>query len=95
MTEATYDLDVVAAQHLPKHWKNPTRWLAERLNRGELKGVHLGRTWRMRDRDIDYMLKKYSNDEQVSGSPKPVAPEAHSVMDGLSQRSRNRLRSAS
>lgn len=92
--EATYSLDEVATEHLPTHWKNGRRWLAERLNRGELKGVRFSRTWRMRDRDIAYMLRRYSNDESVR-DPLVAEAEPTSVADGLSERSRNRLRSAS
>lgn len=29
----TYTLAEVAAKHLPREWKNPERWLRERLNR--------------------------------------------------------------
>lgn len=97
MTEQTFSLAEVAAEHLPKEWKNPTRWLAERLNRGELKGVRFGRTWRMRESHVAYMLDRYSNDGQAVDRSKPAAADggpAASVVDGLSQRSRRRLRTA-
>ncbi|ACC42347.1 hypothetical protein MMAR_3939 [Mycobacterium marinum M] len=91
MTEQTFSLAEVAAEHLPKEWKNPTRWLAERLNRGELRGVRFGRTWRMRTRDIDYMLNRYSNDGRAIDRPKPAATEPPLSMACLS----DRLRTAS
>jgi hypothetical protein len=90
MTE-TYSLNQVAAEHLPPEWKDPERWLRVRLNRRELRGVRLGRTWRMRESDIAYMLARYSSTEvappQATSSSQPV-----SVLGGLSQRSRSRLR---
>lgn len=88
----TYSLDEVAAKHLPAEWKDGRRWLAARLNRGELRGVRFGRAWRMRDTDVAYMLAHYSNDETPQRS---AAPEPSSVVGGLSERSRNRLRTAS
>lgn len=91
-TEATHSLGEVAAEHLPKHWKDGARWLSQRLNRGELRGVRFGRSWRMRDRDIAYMLSRYSNDQAPT---EHAATEPASVVDGLSQRSRNRLRNVS
>jgi len=95
MNEDTFSLEEVAAAHLPRHWKNPTRWLVERLNRGELRGVRFGRTWRMRERDVEFMLSRYANDQSVTinGQLKPVAVEATCVVDGLSARSRRRVRS--
>jgi hypothetical protein len=92
----THSLAEVAAAHLPAEWKDGRRWLASRLNRGELRGVRFGRTWRMRDADVAYMLARYSNDDsQVEDKPKRVATEPASVVDGLSERSRRRLRNAS
>jgi hypothetical protein len=35
----TYSLDEVAAMVLPSEMKNGPRWLAERLNRGDLSGI--------------------------------------------------------
>lgn len=95
MTEETYSLEEVAAAHLPMHWKNPTRWLVERLNRRELRGVRFGRTWRMRERDVEFMLSRYANDGKVTSQPKPAPGEATCIADGLSQRSRRRIRVAS
>lgn len=93
---STHSLAEVAAEHLPAEWKNPTRWLAERLNRGELRGVRFGRVWRMRDSDIDYLLSRYSNDAKVA-EPDPRATEsgATPVLASLSKRSRWRSVDAS
>jgi hypothetical protein len=88
----TYSLEAVAAAHLPRELKDPVRWLSMRLNRGELRGVRLGRHWRMREADVEYMLERYSNDAKVVGEPNPVDSEHISVVDGLSTRSRRRLR---
>lgn len=81
----TYSLAEVAAQHVPSEIKDPVRWLAMRLNRGELRGVRMGRYWRMRDSDIEYMLARYSNDQPA---PSPC------IVDGLSERSQRRIRNA-
>lgn len=86
----TYSLAEVAAEHLPAEIKDPVRWLAMRLNRGELRGVRLGRYWRMRDSDIEYMLERYSNDVAV-GATKAAAPKAISIVEGMSERSRRRV----
>jgi hypothetical protein len=92
MSETTYSLSEVAAMHMPAEIKNPVRWLNQRLARGELHGIRFsnrgpGSTWRMRESDIDYMLNRYSNNN--TPTPEPVT-----VADGLSARSRRRLRTA-
>lgn len=85
----THSLADVAAEHLPAEWKNPTRWLKMRLNRGELRGIRLGRAcWRMSDEDITYMLTRYHN----GAATEPVAAEPVSIVDGISARSRRRVR---
>lgn len=89
MTEATYSLREVAAQHLPAEWVDGERWLARRINRGELHGVKFGRVWRMRERDVEHMLTRYANDGDRRPAP---TPHAVTVVDGLSPRSRRRLR---
>ncbi|ORV92719.1 hypothetical protein AWC11_07635 [Mycobacterium interjectum] len=82
----SYSLAEVAAEHLPLEIKDPVRWLAMRLNRGELRGVRLGRYWRMRQSDIDYMLSLYSND-----GPAPGSPNRASFAAGLTDAGRRRL----
>lgn len=86
----THSLAEVAANHLPPEWKDGERWLARRLKSGELRGLRYGRTWTMRDQDIAYMEQLYAN-EGVQPDPKPAAQPA-CVADGLSSRSRRRLR---
>jgi hypothetical protein len=91
MSETTYSLAEVADMHMPAEIKNPVRWLNIRLARGELHGIRFsnrgpGSTWRMRESDIDYMLNRYSNNN--------TQPEPVTVADGLSARSRQRLRTA-
>lgn len=96
MSEQTHELDAVAAKHLPKRWKDEyaRRWLVGRLNRGELHGVRYGRwDWKMRDRDIEYMLARYANDNHTQPVHTPE-DDVVTVADGLSERSRRRLRSA-
>lgn len=88
---STHSLDEVAAAHLPGEWDG-RRWLAARLNRGELRGVRFGRNWRMRDSDIDYMLARYANDTDIQPEP-AFEPPALAVIDGLSERSRRNLKS--
>lgn len=90
----TYSLAEVAAKHLPPEWKNPTRWLAMRLNRRELRGYRVGRVWRMRESDIDYLLERYSNDDKMMQTPKPVLHEPASIRDGISARARRRVRNS-
>ncbi|MFV8317177.1 DNA-binding protein [Mycobacterium sp. 23] len=95
MTEPTYELEAVVSEHLPARWKPEyaRRWLVSRLNRGELRGVRYGRwDWRMRESDIEFMLSRYSNTADTV-APVPDSSPA-SVADGLSERSRRRLRSA-
>jgi hypothetical protein len=93
----TYSLAEVAEVYLPPEWTDSVRWLSRRLNRGEIRGYRVGRVWRMRDSDIDYMLTKYGN--ETTAAPQPasenVTPEPMCIADGLSQRSRRRLMSAS
>lgn len=86
-----HSLEDVAAQCLPPHWTDSVRWLARRLNRGELRGSRFGRVWMMSDADIEFMVAKHRN---VAVSPEPVTHESSAVsfIDGLSDRSRSRLR---
>lgn len=90
-----FSLQEVAAEYLPSDWTDGVRWLRRRLNAGELKGVRYGRTWRMRDTDIAYMVARYANDDQVVESEQPKPEPAQPVTsfgDALSPRSLRRLR---
>jgi hypothetical protein len=95
VTERSYALDDVVRAHLPAEWTDGKRWLARRLNRKELRGRRFGRTWRMTDSDIAFMLGKFANftEDQDAVETQPTAPhKATSVADGLSARSARRLR---
>jgi hypothetical protein len=87
-----HSLAEVAANHLPPEWKDGERWLARRLKRGELRGLRYGRTWTMRDQDIEFMEQLYLNGDQAEQPPE-VQQQPACVADGLSARSRRRLRS--
>jgi hypothetical protein len=85
VSERSYALDEVVRAHLPAEWTDGKRWLTRRLNRKELRGRRFGRTWRMTDSDIEFMLEKLANfTDGEAQSP--------SVADGLSTRSARRLR---
>lgn len=87
---AAYTLEQVAAQYLPPHWTDGERWLRRRLNRGELSGYKVGREWMMSEHDVQDFLARHHN-SVAAQSDESVAPT--SVVDGLSLRSRRRLRS--
>lgn len=55
----TYSLTEVAAMTLPPEWRNPTRWLRERLCRGDITGYKVGHAWRMTRDDVDAMITRY------------------------------------
>jgi hypothetical protein len=83
----TYSLAEVAAQILPPDCDGE-RWLSIRLNRGEIRGYRVCRVWRMTEDHVTDLVDRYSNQPESFSEPA-------SVVDGLSQRSRRRLRSAS
>jgi hypothetical protein len=85
----TYSLHEVAEQVLPTEWSDSVRWLARRLNRGEIRGYRVGRTWRMTETHVEDLIERFSNGHVQARVEEPL-----SVADGLSQRSRRRLRSA-
>jgi hypothetical protein len=91
----TLTLDEVADQYLPPGWIDGPRWLARRLNRGELKGVRMGRTWMMTQANVEFMLDKLSNEHRVVDSePESKVTESKGISfaEALSPRSRSRLR---
>lgn len=90
----TYSLAEVAAMVLPAEWRDAERWLARRLNRGEIKGYRVGRVWRMTEAQVDNLIERFTNS---TDSPPPQRNTEHAtcVVDGLSQRSRRRIRAAS
>lgn len=94
MTERSYALDEVVSAHLPAEWTDGKRWLTRRLNRKELRGRRFGRTWRMTDSDIEFMLQKHANFSDDHDAIEAQAPSEATVADGLSARSARRLRRA-
>jgi hypothetical protein len=86
----TYSLSEVAGMVLPAEWRDAERWLARRLNRGEIAGYRVGRVWRMTQAQVDDLIDRFTND----AAPQQGSMPATCVVDGLSQRSRRRLRSA-
>jgi hypothetical protein len=90
----TYSLEEVAAMVLPSEWRDGERWLARRLNRGEIHGYKLGRTWRMTHAGVEELIAGYSNTvkplKPAAGDPAVNSPV--SIIDGLSPQSRRRLR---
>lgn len=92
MTAKTYSLAEVAVAYLPSEWVGAERWLRDRLNRGEIPGYRLGRVWRMTEDDVaDFIARRRS---PVAAAVQQAAPAA-SIVDGLSERSRRRLREVS
>lgn len=88
----TYSLSDVAKMVLPPEMADGVRWLSRRLNRGELSGYRVGRTWRMTREDVEDLIERHRK------HPRPrVAQEPRTdVVSGLTPTSRLRLmRSAS
>jgi hypothetical protein len=54
----TYSLPEVAKMILPD-MTSGVRWLSNRLNRGELSGYRVGRTWRMTREDVADMIERH------------------------------------
>lgn len=95
MNARTYSLAEVAAAYLPPEW-NGVLWLSRRLNRGEISGYRVGRIWRMTDDDVAAFVAKYHHPTKTTGDAAasiPAAPPV-SILDGLSARSRQTVRSA-
>lgn len=88
----TYSLAEVAALVLPEEWSDGERWLARRLNRGEIRGYRVGRTWRMTEGHVQEFIESCSNTLRATTEPaaEPVRPV--SVINGLSPRGRARVR---
>lgn len=86
----TFSLAEVAAQVLPSDWTDAERWLRRRLNRGEIRGYRVSRRWRMTEAQVAELVDKFTNAETMT-PPAPIGAPL-SVADGLSSRSRRRLR---
>lgn len=93
----TFSLAEVAEQVLPPEWTDGERWLARRLNRGQIRGYRVGRIWRMTEQQVADLIERFTNDVRTGPEPAPESSIATAtcVADGLSRRSRRRLRSAS
>lgn len=91
----TFSLEEVAAMTLPPEWTDSVRWLARRINRGEIPGYRVGHKLRMTEQHVDAMLNRYS----TSTTPAPQRHQIHTaqseqpmrLVDGLSPRSRRTL----
>jgi hypothetical protein len=57
----TYSLAEVAEMVLPPDMTNRVRWLSQRLNRGQLSGYRVGRTWRMTRADVEDLIERHRN----------------------------------
>jgi hypothetical protein len=72
----TYSLPEVAKMILPD-MTSGVRWLSNRLNRGELSGYRVRRTWRMTREDVADVIERHRNrplprvDAQTSRSDLP------------------------
>lgn len=85
----TYSLAEVAAAYLPAEWADGERWLRRHLNRGEISGYRVGRTWRMTEDDVAHFIDSRRN-TTIEAPTRQAPPVA--IIDGLSQRSRQSLR---
>lgn len=88
----TYSLAEVAAQVLPSEWSDSERWLARRLNRGEILGYRVGRVWRMTEHHVEDLVDRFTNNTVRTSTVTDPAPEPLTVFDGLSRRSQRRVR---
>jgi hypothetical protein len=61
----TFSLEEVAAMVLPPDMTNGVRWLSHRLNRGELSGYRVGRTWRMTHADVEDLIERRTSKEEA------------------------------
>jgi hypothetical protein len=73
---------------LPPDMTNGVRWLAHRLNRGEVTGYHVGRTWRMTRGGVEDLIEHHRNrplsradrrGHGVTSLPACPAPQNHSA----------------
>ncbi len=88
-----YELEEVASEYLPAQLRDPVRWLRRHLNDGTPGGRRFGRHWVMMQADIEHMLTVVSAPNEADlPEPKPAEPESPSFLDGLSPRSRRRLK---
>ncbi|UVO12850.1 hypothetical protein NM962_01375 [Mycobacterium sp. SVM_VP21] len=86
----TYSLAEVAEMILPPEYKCPELWLVRRLNRGQIKGYRVGKTWRMTEEHLQQSVELLSNTLKRPKVPEPIAYPV-SVFDAISPRSRARM----
>ncbi|OSC22172.1 hypothetical protein B8W68_22535 [Mycobacterium paraintracellulare] len=77
---------------LPTEWADGERWLARRLNRGQIRGYRVGRAWRMTEDHVHELIQRFTNDVVAQAAPPIASIERATVADALSKRSRRRLR---
>ena len=82
----TYSLDEVAEMVLPEMTKG-VRWLSQRLNRDELSGYRVGRTWRMTRGDVEDLIQRHRNSSPLVD----VRPRQPDLLSGLTPTSHRRL----
>lgn len=88
----TYSLAEVAAQVLPTDWIDPERWLRRHLNSGAIRGYRVGRTWRLTQAHLDWLIERFSNDVQQAEVVEPSEPVGPvSILAGMSERARARI----
>lgn len=92
----TYSLaEVAEILGLNTVMKHPEEWLRKMLrrgpNRGGLKGIKVGRTWRMTEDQLRWNMGQLSNDKAAA----PITPDGSaetaepvSILAGLSERGR-------
>jgi hypothetical protein len=85
----TYSLTEVANMVLPPDMKARERWLSQRLNRGELSGYRVGRTWRMTRDDVVDLIERHHNRPALRATVRPATGSG--VLSGLTPTSRRRL----
>lgn len=57
----TYSLAEVAEMVLPPEITDGVRWLSHRLNRSELSGYRVGRTWCMTRENVEDLIERHRN----------------------------------
>lgn len=92
----SYSLAEVAEMVLPAEWTDGERWLARRIAAGKIPGYRLNRcTFRMTEEQLQEFVATYSPRSQRPEPPAREPAPPISVVDGLSARSRQRVRSVS
>lgn len=74
--------------------KDPQLWLMRRLRSGRFRGFKVGHNWFMTAADVEAAKESLYAPTPLEPEPEPE-PESTSIIDGLSPRSRRRLRTAS